>query len=116
MINKNYLSFILNVVLVGVVLFLVFYNKPETYTNSNIDMYNQRIDSLNNVITLNNKKLDSLSIVETKQMENIQNLKNELSQVSNKNKELKKKYEKELARYNSMSNDDIAALFTESFK
>jgi septal ring factor EnvC (AmiA/AmiB activator) len=114
MINKNQISFILNVVLIGVILFFLFYKKPET--NVNIDMYNQKIDSLNNVITANNKKLDSLSIVETKQMENIQNLKNELSQVSTKNKELKKKYEKELARYNSMSNDDIAAFFTESFK
>jgi hypothetical protein len=49
-------------------------------------------------------------------MDNIKNLKNELSQVSNKNKELKRKYEKESARYNSMSNNDITDLFSESFK
>lgn len=114
MINKNVISYILNVVLIGVLLFLVFNKNPET--NVNIDIYNQKIDSLSNVIKMNNKKLDSLSIVESKQMENIQKLKNELSQVSVKNKELKKKYEQESARYNSMSNDDITSLFSESFK
>jgi septal ring factor EnvC (AmiA/AmiB activator) len=114
MINKNLISYILNVVLIGVLLFFLF--QKNTETNVNIDIYNQKIDSLNNVITANNRKLDSLSIVENKQMENIKNLKNELSQVSNKNKELKRKYEKESARYNSMSNDDITDLFSESFK
>jgi septal ring factor EnvC (AmiA/AmiB activator) len=114
MINKNQISLILNVVLIGVVIFFLFFNNTES--NVNIDIYNQKIDSLSNVITANNKKLDSLSIVENKQMDNIKNLKNELSQVSNKNKELKRKYEKESARYNSMSNDDITDLFSESFK
>jgi septal ring factor EnvC (AmiA/AmiB activator) len=114
MINKNQISLILNVVLIGVVIFFLFFNNTES--NVNIDIYNQKIDSLSNVITENNKKLDSLSIVENKQMDNIKNLKNELSQVSNKNKELKRKYEKESARYNSMSNDDITDLFSESFK
>jgi|688.fasta_scaffold431839_2 septal ring factor EnvC (AmiA/AmiB activator) len=114
MINKNQISLILNVVLIGVVIFFLFFNNTES--NVNIDIYNQKIDSLSNVITENNKKLDSLSIVENKQMDNIKNLKNELSQVSNKNKELKRKYEKESARYNSMSNNDITDLFSESFK
>ena len=114
MINKNQISLILNVVLIGVIIFFLFFNNTES--NVNIDIYNQKIDSLSNVITANNKKLDSLSIVENKQMDNIKNLKNELSQVSNKNKELKRKYEKESARYNSMSNDDITDLFSESFK
>jgi len=114
MINKNQISLILNVVLIGVVIFFLFFNNTES--NVNIDIYNQKIDSLSNVITENNKKLDSLSIVENKQMDNIKNLKNELSQVSNKNKELKRKYEKESARYNSMSNDDITDLFSESLK
>ncbi len=114
MISKNQLSFLLNVVLVGVVVFLLFFNKTET--NGDIKKFNEKIDSLNNIIIANNKKLDSLSIVENKQVENIQNLKNELSQVSIKNKELKRKYEKESARYNTMSNNDITDLFTESFK
>ena len=86
MINKNQISLILNVVLIGVIIFFLFFNNTES--NVNIDIYNQKIDSLSNVITANNKKLDSLSIVENKQMDNIKNLKNELSQVSNKNKEL----------------------------
>jgi septal ring factor EnvC (AmiA/AmiB activator) len=114
MINKNQICLILNVVLIGVVIFFLFFNNTES--NVNIDIYNQKIDSLNNIITENNKKLDSLSIIENKQIDNIKNLKNELSQVSNKNKELKRKYEKESARYNSMSNNDITDLFSESFK
>jgi hypothetical protein len=36
--------------------------------------------------------------------------------VSNKNKNLKKKYEQEMARYDSMSDNDITNLFTETFK
>jgi len=112
--TKNQISYLLNIVLIGVILYLLFFNNSGE--NSNIKMYNQKIDSLNSIIISNNKKLDSLSIVEGKQMENVQKLKDELSQVSNKNKELKRKYEKESARYNSMSNDDITDLFSESFK
>lgn len=109
------MSFLLNFILLGIILFGIFYNKKET-SNDNVVLYNEKIDSLGNVIILNNKKIDSLFILETQQIENISNLKNKLSNVSNKNKELKKKYEKESARYDNMSNNDITKLFSESFK
>ena len=114
MTNKNYISYILNVLFIGIIVYLVFFNEP--HTNNNIKMYEDRIDSLNNVISLNNKKLDSLSNLEEKQIDNIKDLKDELSKISNKNKDLKKKYDQEVARYNAMSNDDIANLFTETFQ
>ena len=109
------MSFLLNFILLGIVLFYIFYDKKET-SNNNVGLYDEKIDSLNNVIILNNKKIDSLFILETQQIENVLILKNKLSNVSNKYKELKKKYEKESARYDNMSNNDITDLFSKSFE
>lgn len=113
MTNKSIISYILNILLLGVIVYLIFFNEKPTV---DIKQYTDKIDSLNVVILNNNKKLDSLSNVENQQETNIKNLKEQLKTVSNKNKDLKIKYEQEIARYGSMSNDDIATAFTETFK
>ena len=68
------------------------------------------------LITINNQKLDSLSNLETQKEKDIDVLKSQLSGLSNKNKDLKKKYDAEVALVNSMSNDNIVDVFTETFK
>jgi hypothetical protein len=113
MTNNNIISYILNILFLGVIVYLVFFNEQPTV---DIKKYTDKIDSLNIIILNNNKKIDSLSNLENQQEVNIINLKEQLKTVSNKNKDLKKKYEQEIARYNSMSNDDIAIIFTETFK
>jgi cell division protein FtsB len=113
MMNKNYISYIFNIILVGIITYLLFFNNKPTV---DIKEYTDKIDSLSIVIETNNKKLDSLSNLENQQETNIKNLKEQLNVVSNKNKNLKKKYEQEIARYDSMSDNDITNLFTETFK
>jgi hypothetical protein len=76
----------------------------------------EKSDSLQSLITINNQKLDSLSNLETQKEKDIDVLKSQLSGLSNKNKDLKKKYDAEVALVNSMSNDDIVDVFTETFK
>ena len=113
MTNNNYISYTLNVLFVCIIGYLLFFNETPTI---DVKVYTDKIDSLNRIIELNNSKLDSLTILESKQESNIKDLKEQLRFVSIKNKDLKKKYEQEIARYNSMSNDDIAIIFTETFK
>ena len=112
MTNKNYISYGLNVLMIGIIVYLLFFNTKPTI---DVKIYTDRIDSLNFVIESNNKKLDSLNNLENIKESNIKNLKEQLKTVSNKNKDLKKKYEQEIARYGNMSNDDIAIIFTETF-
>ena len=112
MTNKNYISYGLNVLMIGIIVYLLFFNTKSTI---DVKIYTDRIDSLNLVIESNNKKLDSLNNLENIKESNIKNLKEQLKTVSNKNKDLKKKYEQEIARYGNMSNDDIAIIFTETF-
>jgi uncharacterized coiled-coil protein SlyX len=113
MTNKFTLSVLLNIILgVGIVYLLFFNNLPIV----DVSVYQNRIDSLQSLITINNQKLDSLSNLETQKEKDIDVLKSQLSGLSNKNKDLKKKYDAEVALVNSMSNDDIVDVFTETFK
>jgi peptidoglycan hydrolase CwlO-like protein len=113
MTSKFYISGIFNILLLSGVIYLFFFNENPTIDTK---QYTDKIDSLNRIVVENNKKLDSLSNLETKQENNIKNLKEQLNTISNKNKDLKNKYEQEINRYNSMSDNDITAFFTETFK
>lgn len=112
MTNKNYISYVLNVLMIGIIVYLLFFNTKPTV---DVKIYTDKIDSLKLVIESNNKKLDSLNGLENIQESNIKNLKEQLQSVSNKNKDLKKKYEQEIARYGNMSDDDVTTIFTETF-
>lgn len=113
MTNKFTLSVLLNIILGVGVVYLLFFNNPPIV---DVSVYQNRIDSLQNLVSINNQKIDSLSNLETKKEKDIDNLKNQLAGLSNKNKDLKKKYDAEVALLNSMSNDDIVSVFTETFK
>ena len=113
MTNKFTLSVLLNVVLGVGIVYLLFFNNPPIV---DVSVYQNRIDSLQNLITINNQKLDSVSNLETQKEKDIDVLKSQLSELSNKNKDLKKKYDAKVALINSMSNDDIVYVFTETFK
>ena len=113
MTNKFILSVLLNILLGVGVVYLLFFNNPPIV---DVSVYQNRIDSLQNLVYVNDKKIDSLSKLEIKQEQDIDNLKNQLCSLSNKNKDLKKKYDAEVALLNTMSNDDIVSVFTETFK
>jgi uncharacterized coiled-coil protein SlyX len=113
MTSKFTLSVLLNIILVVGVVYLLFFNNPPIV---DVTVYQKRIDSLQNLVSINNHKIDSLSGLEIKKEKDIDDLKNQLANLSNKNKNLKKKYDAEVALVNSMSNDDIVDLFTETFK
>lgn len=113
MTNKFTLSVLLNIILGVGIVYLLFFNNPPIV---DVSVYQNRIDSLQSLITINNQKLDSLSNLETQKEKDIDVLKSQLSGLSNKNKDLKKKYDTEVALVNSMSNDDIVDVFTETFK
>lgn len=113
MTNKFTLSVLLNIVFGTGIVYLLFFNNPPIV---DVSVYEKRIDSLQTLVTINNQKIDSLTNLETKKEQDINNLKNQLTGLSNKNKDLKKKYDAEVALVNSMSNDDIVDLFTETFK
>jgi cell division protein FtsB len=98
--------------MIGIIVYLLFFNTKPTV---DVKIYTDKIDSLKLVIESNNKKLDSLNGLENIQESNIKNLKEQLQSVSNKNKDLKKKYEQEIARYGNMSDDDVTTIFTETF-
>ena len=113
MTNKFTLSVLLNIILGVGIVYLLFFNNPPIV---DVSVYQNRIDSLQSLITINNQKLDSLSNLETQKEKDIDVLKSQLSGLPNKNKDLKKKYDAEVALVNSMSNDDIVDVFTETFK
>ena len=117
MMNKIFfkftLSVLLNIILCAGIVCLLFFNNPPIV---DVSVYQNRIDSLQNLVKINNQKIDSLSNLETQKEKDIDNLKNQLAGLSDKNKNLKKKYDEEVTLLNSMSNDDIVSVFTKTFK
>lgn len=113
MTSKFILSVLLNFILgVGVVYLLLFNNQPIV----DVTVHQKKIDSLQSLIQTNNQKIDSLSYLDVQKEKDIEYLKNQLAGLSNKNKDLKKRYEEQIALINSMSNDDIVIVFTKTFK
>ena len=112
--NKFIISICVNIILVISLLYIALVDKHEKIPS--VEGYQHTIDSLQVLIVDNNKKLDSLSNLEKNGEKNISDLKNQLTTLSQKNKNLKKKYDEEVALINSMSDDDIVDLFSETFK
>ena len=113
MTSKFTLSVLLNIILIGGVVYLLFFNNPPIV---DVTVYQKKIDSLQNLVTINNQKIDSLSNLDIQKEKDIESLKNQLAGLSNKNKDLKRKYDEQIALINSMSDDDIVIVFTKTFK
>ena len=81
----------------------------------NVEGYQRTIDSLNNAILLNHKKIakfDSLNNVQENRIKVVTTkLKNTAASAAKEHKQ----HEEDIKRIGAMSNNDVTALFTESF-
>jgi hypothetical protein len=112
--NKFFLQLVI-ICLLGVIIYKL-YTYKQSYSNANIKKYQKTIDSL--TLEINKKDevigsldstrsvLDSLLILD----------KAKLADVAKKAQQYKNQYEKELNRFNNMSDDDIISTFTTTFK
>jgi septal ring factor EnvC (AmiA/AmiB activator) len=83
---------------------------PDIYT------FEKTIDSLNNEIKLHNQKIKQLDSLVDVQKAKVSKLELKLSKTAVQAAQEHKKHEEDLKRLNAMSNSDVAALFSESFK
>ena len=112
---KNIIKNIVIICLLGVILYGL-YNYKQGYSNTNIEKYQNTIDSLAIEIGKKDKVigsldstrgiLDSLLILD----------KAKLAKLAKEADKYKKQYEKERDRFNTMSDDDVISEFTASFK
>jgi SMC interacting uncharacterized protein involved in chromosome segregation len=112
--NKFLLQLVI-ICLLGIIIYRLYIYK-QSYSNASIEKYQKTIDSL--TIEINKKDevigsldstrsvLDSLLILD----------KAKLADVAKKAQQYKNQYEKELNRFNNMSDDDIVSTFTTTFK
>jgi hypothetical protein len=112
--NKFLLQLVI-ICLLGIIIYRLYIYK-QSYSNASIKTYQKTIDSL--TIEINKKDevigsldstrsvLDSLLILD----------KAKLADVAKKAQQYKNQYEKELNRFNNMSDDDIVSTFTTTFK
>jgi septal ring factor EnvC (AmiA/AmiB activator) len=106
---KNILS------LIGLICFLWFvfffsFQRPREIAES------QRvIDSLNVVIKQNNITFKNIEKRNNQILEDIEKKNKELADLAKQSKKYKKDYEKQVARLNSLDDDDVTDLFTERF-
>jgi SMC interacting uncharacterized protein involved in chromosome segregation len=112
--NKFLLQLVI-ICLLGIIIYRLYIYK-QSYSNASIEKYQKTIDSL--TIEINKKDevigsldstrsvLDSLLILD----------KAKLADVAKKAQQYKNQYEKELNRFNNMSDDDIISTFTTTFK
>jgi len=106
-----------------VIILLVVFGGAAMYTLSikntvgtpNIDKYQKTIDSLNNAILLNKKEIAKYDSLNNLQEEKIKKLNVRLSNTAVTAAQEHKKHEEDIKRIGAMSNNDITALFTESF-
>jgi septal ring factor EnvC (AmiA/AmiB activator) len=106
---KNILSLIGLICILWFVFFFSF-QRPREITES------QRvIDSLNVVIKQNNITFKNIEKRNNQILEDIEKKNKELADLAKQSKKYKKDYEKQVARLNSLDDDDVTDLFTERF-
>lgn len=94
---------------------LIYFSLKPTH-DPKIDFLEKKCDSLQVVISCNKNKIDSIQNETQKLITKSNKLSSELSNINKKAKDLKKQHEKDIAHINSLSNNDIAHLFTNEFK
>lgn len=99
-------------VILPIVVFFVM-SKPQD--DSKIKQLEKKCDSLQLVINENNTKIDSIKLETEKLHQRANNLNKELTKINKKAQDLKKQHEKNIAHINSLSNNDVARLFTDEF-
>jgi t-SNARE complex subunit (syntaxin) len=81
----------------------------------NVEGYQKTIDSLNNAIELNRKEIARFDSLNNIQEEKIKKLNVRLSNTAATAAKEHKQHEEDIKRIGAMSNNDVTALFTESF-
>lgn len=111
---KQIIIWIIVLLFAGGIVYTRFFKPQEKLPD--ISIYEKRIDSLNNEIELHNQKIKQLDSLVDIQKAKVSRLENKLSQTAAQAAQEHKKHEEDLKRLNAMSNSDVAALFSESFK
>ena len=81
----------------------------------NVEGYQRTIDSLNNAILINHKEIAKFDSLNTIQDSKIKVLTAKLGNTAAEAAKEHKQHEEDIKRIGAMSNNDVTALFTESF-
>ena len=81
----------------------------------NVEGYQRTIDSLNNAILINHKEIAKFDSLNTLQEGKIKKLTAKLGNTAALAAKEHKQHEEDIKRIGAMSNNDVTALFTESF-
>ena len=106
---KNILSLIGLICILWFVFFFSFQRPREIAESQRV------IDSLNVVIKQNNIAFKNIEKRNNEILQDIENKNKELADLAKQSKKYKKDYEKQVARLNSLDDDDVTDLFTERF-
>lgn len=106
---KNILSLIGLICILWFVFFFTFQRPKEIAESQRV------IDSLNVVIKQNNIAFKNIEKRNNEILQDIENKNKELADLAKQSKKYKKDYEKQVARLNSLDDDDVTDLFTERF-
>ena len=106
---KNILSLIGLICILWFVFFFTFQRPKEIAESQRV------IDSLNVVIKQNNISFKNIEKRNNEILEDIEKKNKELADLAKQSKKYKKDYEKQVARLNSLDDDDVTDLFTERF-
>ena len=106
---KNILSLIGLICVLWFVFFFSFQRPREIAESQRV------IDSLNVVIKQNNITFKNIEKKNNEILEDIEKKNKELADLAKQSKKYKKDYEKQIARLNSLDDDDVTDLFTERF-
>ena len=106
---KNILSLIGLICILWFVFFFSFQRPIEIAESQRV------IDSLNVVINQNNIAFKNFEKRNNEILQDIEKKNKELADLAKQSKKYKKDYEKQVARLNSLDDDDVTDLFTERF-
>jgi len=106
---KNILSLIGLICVLWFVFFFSFQRPREIAESQRV------IDSLNVVIKQNNITFKNIEKRNNEILQDIEKKNKELADLAKQSKKYKKDYEKQVARLNSLDDDDVTDLFTERF-
>lgn len=106
---KNILSLIGLICILWFVFFFSFQRPREIAESQRV------IDSLNVVIKQNNIAFKNIEKRNNEILQDIEKKNKELADLAKQSKKYKKYYEKQVARLNSLDDDDVTDLFTERF-
>lgn len=104
------------VVIALVVLTYTYYQNKKVGVKLDVSKYEKQIDSLNGEIKNTKQQFQKLDSLNKVQEQKINKLNNKLSKIADEAAKEHKQHEKDINHIAAMSDNDVAALFTKSFK